>query len=228
MENYEVKRIHMSIAKDYIRKNHYTHGSHNAPTLCYGLFDDSELIGVLMFAQPCSENVRSSIWGSSVEDKNKVIELHRLHIQDVTPKNTESWFISKCMKLLSEDKPEVKGVISFADSTEGHEGVIYKATNFYYIGKTGTALFYRDETGRLRHPRQNSINISKEEALARGWSLERRKAKNRYLYVLGSKFERRSLLKSCKYDVLHSWWCKECGTKNNFSEHICKKCACNF
>ncbi|NLL02397.1 MAG: hypothetical protein GX265_05200, partial [Mollicutes bacterium] len=210
MENYIVKRIDMTTAKEYICKNHYTKGCHNAPNPCYGLFDKDTLIGVLMFAQPCSENVRSSIWGK--EYKNRVIELHRLHILDITPRNTESWFISKCIKLLSIDKPEVRGIISFADSTEGHNGTIYQASNFYYIGKTGKAIFYKDTTGRLRHPRQNSINISKEDALSKGWSIVKRGAKNRYLYIFGrNKSERKELIRSCKYDVLHSKWCKDCG-----------------
>ena len=133
-ENYTVKQIPPNIAKEYIWKNHYSHGSSKSPSLCVGLFDGDELIGALMFACPCSESVRSSIFG--VEYKDRVIELHRLHILDVTPKNTESWFISKCLKLLKNVRPEIWAVISFADTTEGHTGTIYKATNAYRIGST--------------------------------------------------------------------------------------------
>lgn len=201
MKDYCVKRIDNKTAKDYIRKNHYSHGCHNGPSPCYGLFDGEELIGVLMFATPCSENVRSSVFGA--EYKDSVTELHRLHILDVTPKNTESWFISRCLKLLKQDKPIIKAVISFSDSTEGHEGTIYKATNAYRLGKTGSATFYIDENGRLRHPRQNGTNISVEEAESRGWKPCKRSAKNRYLYLLPeSKAEKRKLIKLCKYNLL--------------------------
>ena len=159
---YTIKRIDCKTAKEYIRKNHYSHGCHNGPSPCYGLFEGDSLIGVLMFATPCSENVRSSIFGEQYKDA--VTELHRLHILDVTPKNTESWFITRCLKKLKEDKPQIKAVISFSDSTEGHDGTIYKATNAYRIGETGSATFYIDENGRLRHPRQCGVNISKEQA----------------------------------------------------------------
>jgi hypothetical protein len=162
MEKYIVKKIDCKTAKDYIRKNHYSHGCHNGPSPCYGLFENNNLIGVLMFATPCSENVRASVFGK--EHKDSVTELHRLHILDVTPKNTESWFISRCLKLLKNDKPNIKAVITFSDSTEGHNGTIYKATNAYRIGQTGSATFFIDETGRLRHPRQNGVNISKEQS----------------------------------------------------------------
>ena len=199
--NYTVKKISASIAKEYIIKNHYSHGSHNGPSPCYGLFDSDSLIGVLMFATPCSENVRASVFGP--EHKNSVIELHRLHILDVTPKNTESYFISRCLKLIKTDRPHTKAVISFSDTTIGHEGTIYKATNAYRIGHTGSSTFYVDGQGRLRHPRQNGVNISKQMAKEMGWSPVKRGAKNRYLYLVAhSKTEKKKLIKNCKYDLL--------------------------
>ena len=200
MIDYTVKRIPSKQAKEYIREHHYSHGCHNGPSPCYGLFDKEELIGVLMFATPCSENVRASVFGENYKDC--VTELHRLHILDVTPKNTESWFISRCLKLLKQDKPQIKAVLSFSDATEGHVGTIYKATNAYRLGSTGRALFFIDEDGRLRHPRQCGVNITKEMGIERGWKPVMREAKNRYLYLLPTdKREKKILIKMCKYDL---------------------------
>jgi hypothetical protein len=201
MIDYEVARIPYKMARDYIKANHYSHGCHNGASPCYGMFDDGgQLIGVLMFATPCSENVRKSVFGE--EYKDSVIELHRLHILDVTPKNAESYFISRCLRLLKADRPQTKAVISFSDTTIGHEGTIYKATNAHRIGQTGSAWFYLDETGRLRHPRQCRVNITKEMAKDRGWTPVKRGAKNRYLYILhSSKRERKVLIGMCKYDL---------------------------
>lgn len=198
MKNYDVKRISCAQAKEYIIKNHYSHGCHNGPSPCYGLFDNEQLIGCLMFATPCSEAVRASVFGA--EYKDNVTELHRLHILDVTPKNTESWFISRCLKLLKSDKPQIKAVITFSDTTIGHDGTIYKATNAYRCGQTGNATFFLDENGRLRHPRQNGVNITSEMALERGWKPVKRGAKNRFIYLLyNSKKEKRFLKQLCKY-----------------------------
>lgn len=147
-----------------------------------------------MFATPCSENVRASVYGPS--RVNEVKELHRLHIQDVTPKNTESWFISRCLKLLKEDRPDITAVLSFADSTEGHQGIIYQATNAYRLGMTGKATFYLDAEGRLRHPRQNGVNISVQKAKELGWTPVKREGKHRYLWLLGSRTELRHLKRS--------------------------------
>jgi len=197
ISKYKVKRIGCETAKKYIIEHHYSHGCHNSPSPCYALYDNNNLIGVLMFATPCSENVRSSIFGK--EYKDNVIELHRLHILDVTPKNTESWFISQCFKLLLQDRPQTWAVISFSDTTQGHEGTIYKASNFYCCGQTGSKIFYLDKNGRLHHPRQNGVNISLEEAKKRGWTPVKRDAKNRYIMILGiNKKEKREHLKLWK------------------------------
>ena len=151
-----------------------------------------------MFATPCSERVRASVFG--IDYKDRVTELHRLHILDVTPKNTESWFIARCLKLLQQDKPQIRAVISFSDLTEGHSGVIYKATNAFLCGQTCRKTFYLDDGGRLRHPRQCGVNISKQMAVKMGWRAVKRESKNRYIYIIGNKREIKIYSRLCKYE----------------------------
>lgn len=199
--NYKIEKIPAKIAKTYIKNNHYSKSCHNGPSPCYGLFINEELVGVLCFSTPCSENVRSSVFGSDMKDT--VVELHRLHIMDkykgiTLPTGIESWFISRCLKRLKTDRPKTKGVLTFADTSEGHSGVIYKATNAYECGKTSKSTFFLDAKGSLRHPRQNGVNISKEEAKKRGWKPVKRDSKIRYLYLLpSSKGEKVKLKRMC-------------------------------
>lgn len=191
--DYTVRRIPGGVGKAFIIEHHYSHGCHNGP-MTWGLFSGEELIGVCAFATPGSEAVRASLFGK--EHKDHVTELHRLVIVDDTPKNTESWFISRALKGLKTEKPNIWAVISFADSSEGHVGTIYQATNALYLGTTTNgARFYRDETGRLRHPRQNGHNVTLKEAIARGWTAERRGLKHRYVFLTAdSKVQRKKLL----------------------------------
>ena len=67
INNYWIIRIDCDTAKRYIKQNHYSHGCHNGPEPCYGLIDKGQLIGVIMFATPCSEAVRESIFGGRRE-----------------------------------------------------------------------------------------------------------------------------------------------------------------
>ena len=200
MINYEIARIKGKEAISYMKCHHYSQGCHNGPSPCYGLFDNGELIGVCAFATTCSERVRSSIFGE--EYKNHVTELHRLHIQDCTPKNTESWFISRCLKLLKVDKPDIWAVISFSDLSAGHTGIIYRASNAYFLGATRKMRFYYDEGGRLRHPRQCGVNIKEGEAAKMGWTPTLRESKYRYLFITpASRSERKKLIRTAKYDL---------------------------
>jgi hypothetical protein len=193
MYDYRVEKLQASIGKEFVKKYHYSHGIHNGP-MCYGLFNKDELIGVCAFATPSSENVCASVFG--VEYKRSVTELHRLVLLDEAPKNSESWFIVRALKKLKEDRPYYDAVLSFADATEGHRGVIYQATNAIYSGTSGKATFFLDQTGRLRHPRQNGINITKEEAESRGWKPVKREGKHRYLYLLpNDRIHKKELLK---------------------------------
>ena len=193
--DYRVERIRGAVGRDFIRENHYTRTCHNGPT-CYGLFDRDRLIGVCAFATPCSENVRASVYGE--DRKNEVTELHRLFVIDGTPKNTESWFVSRALKMLKKDKPHLTSVLSFSDTTEGHIGTVYQALNARYGGTTRSeSVFYRDKDGRLRHPRQSGVNISRSAATAMGWTAERRGVKHRYVFFLASGRSARRLGDQC-------------------------------
>lgn len=198
-DDFDVKEIPASEGKEFVRRYHYSRGSHNGPSGCYGLFRGKELIGVLLFATPNSENVRASVFGP--EYVGHVAELHRLVVLDGTPTNTESWFIARALKLYKKKRPHVWAVVSFADSTEGHQGTIYQATNFHYYGKSSSARFYLDGDGRLRHPRQNGRNITMEEARERGWTAVRRQPKHRYcLFLPDDRRHKRTLLLLCRLD----------------------------
>lgn len=179
---YDVARIAPSSARSFVETNHYSRGMTNAPGPCYGLFDGGFLIGAIVFATPCSENVRRLPYGPDRRDS--VTELHRLVILDVTPRNAESFFIARAFRLLRCDRDRIHGVVSFADASKDHVGTIYQATNALYYGVGETRRFYIDADGRLRHRRQCGRNISPEEAVDRGWQTIRVGPKHRYFFTL--------------------------------------------
>ena len=180
---FKVEKIPSKLGKEFVKIHHYSHGIHNG-AMCYGLLQNEELVGVCAFATPCSEQVCSSVFG--VNDKRSVTELHRLVLLDEVPKNSESWFIVRALKALKKDRPYYNAVLSFADATEGHLGIIYQATNAIYTGMSGKATFYLDKNNRLRHPRQNGKNITKELANTLNWKPIKREGKHRYLYLIAN------------------------------------------
>ncbi len=94
---------------------------------CKGLV--SGIIGCCVFALPPPEIAARF-------DVRTAWELARLFILDETPKNTETWFISRCIRDVREKHPEVELLVSYADPSAGHSGVIYRAGNWIDDGNT--------------------------------------------------------------------------------------------
>jgi len=177
-------------AVEYIRDNHYT-GTCNPISNKWVLrvTETGEMVGAIVFANPMSEKVREFIAG--VDEKKSVTELHRLYTDDRCGKNVESWFIANALSRLKKKKPKYRFVVSYADESEGHEGTVYKATNALYTGKAQERKFYRDDDGNLRSPRQAGENITLDMAEEKGWTVEMRKTKHRFVFPLPDQYESR-------------------------------------
>ena len=129
--------------------------------------------GICTFGWPASRFVQVSICPTAPE---MVIELNRLWVDDQEPKNSESWFIAKCLKLLP---PRI--VVSYADTAQGHAGVIYQAANFNYAGLTKERTdAYAGGNKHSRHYVDAAIRVD-------------RSAKHRYWIVTGNRREKRDL-----------------------------------
>ncbi len=143
-----VKRIEVAEARGYIAEFHYSHLMPDSSRFCFAAYYGEELAGICVFGTGCGMNQYRALISNI--PNGAYAELTRLWCFDKAPKNTESRFISLCLKLLPK---EIKLVLSYADSSRGHEGVIYKATNWLYLGKTNGAKLLVDKKGKEFHPR---------------------------------------------------------------------------
>jgi hypothetical protein len=114
---------------------------------------DNTLVGVAIYGQPMGTNV----------DNDKYIELRRFCLIDNTQKNTESFFLGKTLRLLKElDTPPY--VLSYTDPNVGHNGTIYKASNFVFTGaeKTPNPRVLLLDDGKKVHIRQLYAKLNGE------------------------------------------------------------------
>lgn len=79
-------------------------------------------------------------------------EIGKLCLAEWMPKNSESNFISQCIKLIKREMPEIKLLYSWSDGILGKPGYVYQASNFFYGGYITTEM-YLDENGMKLHPR---------------------------------------------------------------------------
>jgi hypothetical protein len=98
-----------------------------------GNFGIPEMVGVCIYTRPAGPTAGQSYYP---EAPDKVLELRRLCLIDATPKNAESFFVSRTIKWLKGNS-DWEFILSYADMEQGHTGVIYRASNFEYLGVTG-------------------------------------------------------------------------------------------
>jgi len=131
MYGFMVKKVDRSDIRAFIEKHHYSKSINGCiADYCYALYNGDEMIGAMFFGRMAMANQ----WKRFSDKENEVIELRRLCCIDDTPKNTESFFIGKSLKLLRKEWGG-KIVVSYADKEYGHEGTIYKASNFKMVGE---------------------------------------------------------------------------------------------
>jgi len=121
---YTCQEISKPIAEPFVKQYHYSHKCPNSAHY-FGLFRENIMIGVAVYGYPAMRHQASCYQCD--------IELRRLCLIDDTPRNAESKFISLSLKQLK--LMGYKAVLSLADPEHGHQGTIYKASNFEYLGE---------------------------------------------------------------------------------------------
>ena len=128
-------------------------------------------------------------------------ELLRLCIESEN-KNAASVLVSRSLKML----PKPAFVVSYADGNVGHIGYVYQATNWMYCGTTQAESIYIDKrTDTVIHPRTvvSMFGSRKKGSLPEYIKTEKEESgKNRYIYFLGTKKQRKEMLGALKYPIL--------------------------
>ena len=154
VSSYKVELCERKEVKDFIEKWHYSKNINGLKSdYCFKLMDGDKLIGAMIYGGVAM----AGVWKKYVEKESDLTELRRLCCIDDTPKNTESYFIGSTLRWI-KNNTEVKKVISYADPTYKHTGVIYQASNFKHIGMTakGRVIYYNgkryhDKTIRTKY-----------------------------------------------------------------------------
>ena len=109
------------------------------------------------------------------------LEFSRMWISDDYGKNSESKFIAMCLRDLAKKYPNYKGVVTWADGGQGHNGAIYRAANFYFDGNSRAVKKYIGKNGRTIYERSVTENTYKLEAVKTD------AIKKRYIYLFDKK-----------------------------------------
>lgn len=166
-------------ARSFIIDHHYS-GSYPAARCRVGLYRSRpgaqagvDLVGVAVFSVPAGPQVLQRWCG--VEDSMAAVELGRLVLLDDVEANGETWFLARAFALLRASLPAVSSVLSFSDPLPrhradgsvvkpGHIGIIYRAYNGRYVGRSTRRTLYLSPAGTVISARA----LSKLRAEERG------------------------------------------------------------
>ena len=204
---YSIKSIYKYECEDWFLKKHYLRRMPNINKV-FGLYDNSNLLqGVCSFGKPISYTlVQGAINGLY---QNNFLELNRLVINEGLEKNVLSFFVSGCLNRLP--KPLV--VVSYADTSQGHHGFIYQATNWIYTGLSAKRPDYKIKGLEHLHTasitdslgRTDKKNIKQIELLKKKYGKDfytiARPRKHRYFYFLGNKKEKAHMNENLQYKI---------------------------
>lgn len=147
-----VKSASRGKVEDLILKGHYLHEWPAQIQLVLGLFRGGDVLGVMTF---------SSLRGELIPRFGPdTWELSRLFLKDSVPKNGESYFIGQAVRYIRRISGHPKALISFADPSHGHSGVIYRAANWTEVEHPSKSLFHYPLGGdRVPQARKEAVRV---------------------------------------------------------------------
>lgn len=194
-----ISPITKKVADEVVTKKHY---SRRASIFWkgYGLYESYKLVGVAVYGQPSPP-----IQKYAFADRDfRLYELARVVIWTST-KNAASFLVGQSLRALHRDTGEKCAVVSYADSEQGHAGIIYQATNWLYTGGTKSHDKAYIVDGVRTHPmtlRDRGITDPTRWARANGIEMVPAQVKHRYFMLLGSKFEKKDMRRRLKYPIV--------------------------
>jgi len=185
------------MAMEVVVANHYLH--RKAPvSMAFGMFDRSgQVVGVITYGVPASSTLLRGVCGE--DEARNVYELNRLWVDDSVPKNGESYLIGNTINQLDREI-----VISYADTSQDHLGVVYQATNWIYTGLSA----------KFKDPKVKGLENQHHATFANGLTNKQvvdkfgdrvtfveRPRKHRYIFFNANKRRKKELMNKLRYKV---------------------------
>lgn len=126
------------------------HSSGNLPPVknnYLGVWEHGDFVGAIVYGRSA---------GGALFDRFGLTQAEGVELVRVALRNSHEAPVTRCLsisrKLLLEKNPGLRLLVSFADPNQGHEGEIYQADNWVYLGRS-TPSTYIKVNGQLFHGR---------------------------------------------------------------------------
>jgi hypothetical protein len=130
-----------------VRSWHYSRSVPCPPSCRYGVWEDARFVGSVIFARGSNRHLGRP-FGLRTDE---IGELARVALAPhATP---TSRIVAVAVRLLRQQCPGLRLLVSFADPAQSHRGTLYRALGWTFVGETSPSAVYMHR-GRKLHPRQ--------------------------------------------------------------------------
>jgi hypothetical protein len=132
-------------AKYAVMHWHYSEVLPWAKLVKIGAWENSVFSGVLLYGVGATPEIGKEFGLTNFE----MCELVRIALRDHSFQVSQ--LIARSTKMLKQNSPGIRLIVSFADSAQGHTGSIYQASNWVYTGAKEYHAYRVN--GEVKHPR---------------------------------------------------------------------------
>jgi GNAT superfamily N-acetyltransferase len=187
-----VSKSFYSAPEEFLQAFHYA-GYGRSAKIVYGAYLNDVLIGVCKFAPPMRAESATSMGFT----QSQVLELDRFCIHpQYKKKNFASWMISRCTKLAFAEYDKVVSIYSFADSTFGHFGTVYKAANWKLLHTVPPDYYYLSQEGFVIHKKTLYDHAKRNKFSESEYAIQ-----NSYLKMFGKEKIKFALYRDNKLNI---------------------------
>lgn len=141
-------------AKYAVEHWHYSQSLSVSKNVFFGVWENSLFIGAIVFGRGANKNMLKPYNLKIVEGCELTRVALNHHVSPV------SQIVSQSIKLLKQTAPELKLIVSYADPSQGHQGIVYQAMNWIYQGTIKSTPKYLHKGhwvhAKTLHPLQGS------------------------------------------------------------------------
>ena len=182
LDNVKIDQVDKKIADIFLYNWHYQH------VVTYGMNIGGYLGDQLICLAKFTPSTRNEIATKLGYKTNEVLELSRLCVHPKYQKhNLLSWFLARCEKQIRLIRPDIKCLVSFADSTFNHTGAVYKASNWTLVDTIPPDYFYVSQDGFVMHKKtlwnRSSKNNMSESEYAEKYGYSKVWGKEKYKFI---------------------------------------------
>lgn len=117
---------HNTETDHWIQEHHYLHSTPAGAVIRMEFRENGQRIGAMMWGRNTSPK----------QDQKNILCLTRMCFLDEAPKNTESHALAMARKYIRKHHPDIKGLVAYSSTGQGHEGIVYQADGWFEVSRS--------------------------------------------------------------------------------------------